>query len=397
MDNKRKQLIILIKCCICMGCSFGVITNCLGIFFTPIATQLGVGRGDVALMSTIMSLSSAAAIQIIARMLNRKFPINILMGAGAILAIASVFVMSIAKSIIVFYVCGALLGIGYSCYANLPVSILLRSWYGEKNASKLGIAMAFSGLCAAIANPIMGRFISSGGYQSGFRVMAIILVVLSLPATFTMKLKEEEPKEGSAASGKDNKIVTGTVIAASTMILLVLNAVSVSTETGMNSHFSSAAISFGYTLAFSATVASFQNIFNSVWKLLYGFFIDKIGLVKSTVLYLGINMAGSALILGLNNVPAAFLAGVSMYATAFGISTVGCTIMLQKIAKERYAEVYATMNLVQTLGYAFFTWAYGSISDKAGNYLPCLIIAIAASACCAVIFNLLERRIPKEA
>jgi MFS family permease len=397
MNDKKKQFLILVRCCICMGCSFGIITNCLGIFFSPIAAQLGVGRGDVALMSTIMSLSSAAAIQVIAKLLNRRFPINILMGAGAVLAIASVVIMSMAKSIMVFYVCGALLGIGYSCYANLPVSILLRSWYGEKNASKLGIAMAFSGLCAAIANPIMGRFISTGGFESGFRVMAIMLIVLSLPATFTMKLKEEPAAEGTAASGKDGKAVTGTVIAASTMLLLVLNAAAISTETGMNSHFSSAAISLGYTLAFSATVASFQNVFNSVWKLLYGFFIEKIGLVKSTVLYLCINMAGSALILGLNKVPAAFIAGVSMYATAFGISTVGCTIMLQKIAKERYAEVYATMNLVQTLGYAFFTWAYGSISDKAGNYLPCLIIAIAASACCAVVFTMLGRKAEKTA
>ncbi len=395
-DESKNQLLTLIRCCLSIGCCFGIITNCIGLFFSPMAEALGVGRGSVALISTMMSLSSAIAIQVIARLLNRRIPINILMGTGAVISIVGIFILSTAKTLPMLYICGILIGTGYTCYANLPVSMLLRSWYGEKNASKLGIAMAFSGVVAALMNPVLGRLITSSGYQSAFRVMAVILAVISLPATFTAKLRET-PSAGSAGAGKQEKAVDAPLVAASTMAILIANSIAVSMQTGLNTHFSSYAVSLAYPLAFGATVVSFQNIFNSVWKLLYGFVIEKAGIIKGTIFYLAISFTGSILLVTLHGYRGAILAGVSLYATVFGISTVGCTVLTQKIAGDRYAEIYAKMSLVQAIFYALFTWVYGSLSDAAGNYIPCICIAMTATACCAMFFFLLGKRIPKEA
>ncbi|MBR0130019.1 MAG: MFS transporter [Firmicutes bacterium] len=392
MNSNTRRLVALIQCCICIGCSTGLINNCLGLFYTPIANDLAIGRGDIALMSTLMSLSSAFFIQIAARLI-RKLPISAITSFGASVSALSCLILSFADKLPVFYFCGVLFGLGASFFSALPVSITLRSWYGEKNASKLGLAMAFSGLVAAVMNPILGKIISGGGYQSGFRIMAIIIVMVALPCTLTMKLGDESTEKASTKSGSGT---TDTVIAASTMLLMMLTCATIPIQTGMNSHFSAYSVSLGYTLAFGATVVSFQSIFNSAWKLVFGFIADHLGVIKASILYASMTITGCILLLMFTGIPAAIIIGVSLFATVFSISTVGVPALLQRVAKERYAEVYAKTTIIQTVGYALFTWLYGSISDKAGNYLPCLIIVIAASVCCALLFAVLGRRIQKD-
>lgn len=44
MKNK-KQLFVLVVCCCIVAASIGMLTNSAGVFFTPIAEDLGVGKG----------------------------------------------------------------------------------------------------------------------------------------------------------------------------------------------------------------------------------------------------------------------------------------------------------------------------------------------------------------
>ena len=152
----------------------------------------------------------------------------------------------------------------------------------------------------------------------------------------------------------------------------------------MNTHFSSYAVTLGYTLGFGATVVSFQSIFNSVWKLVYGVLADRIGAVKSCVIYLILTIVSCILLIVLTKLPAGIIVGVSIFPMAFSVSTVGMPTIIQEVSKERFAEVFATANMVQSIGYALFTSIYGMISDAAGVYLPCLILVIVCATICGV-------------
>jgi len=380
-ELSKKQMSILIKCCILVGCSIGLISNCIGIFYTPIAESLGTGRGQVAVISTIISLSSAFAGQGVARLIKKK-PINIVMCIGVIMTSVGILLLSYVRKLPYFYILAAVIGIGDICFKNLTVSIVLRSWFGGRSASKLGIAMAFTGIAAAVMNPILGRIISSAGYQTAFRLLAVMIAALSLPAAYTTHLNENE--EDAPVKGKDGQTVRKgrTQIPVFVMAMLCMMPLCIAGATGMNTHFSSYAVTLGYSLSFGATVVSFQSIFNSVWKIVYGILADRVGAVKSCLIYLGITIAACLMLMTLTKIPAGIIAAVCLYPAAFSVSTVGMPTIVQNVAKERYGEVFATVNMLQTIGYATFTSLYGVISDRAGAYLPCLMIVIVCAVLC---------------
>ncbi len=377
-----KQFWILVKCCICIGCSVGLISNCIGIFYTPMSQALGTGRGQIAVISTIISMSAGFFGQVAARLV-KKYRMNIVMSLGVLLTVAGFFVLSLSEKLPVLYAMAVFIGIGDICFKNLTVAIVLRSWFGNRSASKLGIAMAFSGVTAAVMNPVLSRVIEAFGYSTGFRVLALTLAVLALPAAYTIRMNDEEEGQAKLSAGGGEKSdapaagVQKTVIPMATLVLLsIVFPVAIAGTTGMNSHFSSYAVTLGYSLSFGATVVSFQSIFNSVWKLVYGMLADRIGVVRSCMIYMGLVLVSCVMLLTLTSVPAGIILGVCLFPCAFSVSTVGIPTLVQTIAKERYAEVYATVNMFHIIFYSIYTSVYGTVSDHAGSYFPCIILVL---------------------
>ncbi|MBR0130205.1 MAG: MFS transporter [Firmicutes bacterium] len=388
-DLKKKQLTILIKCCICIGCSIGMVSNCIGLFYTPIAQALGTGRGQIAAISTIISLSSAFSAQIVARLI-KKIPINLVMGCGSTIVVLGFIALSFARQLPVFYVIAVFMGAGDICFKSLTISMVLRSWYGEKSGSKLGIAMALSGIVAAIMNPILGRVIEAYGYAMAFRLLALLIGVLAIPTCFSIRLNESD--QNAYAAKKKSETAEKTVVPFIILAILTTLPVAISGATGMNTHFSSFAISLGYTLSFGATLVSFQSIFNSVWKLVFGFIADRLGYVRTSVGYLAMNIAACLIMVFFSGSKIAIIAGTCIYAAAFSLNTVGLPILIQGVAKERFAEVFANATMVQTIFYALFTTLFGTISDKAGSYIPCLLMVIVFSAIGMVMFAIVGKK-----
>ena len=388
MDQNKEKMLILLRCCLCIGGVVGMISNCIGIYYTPIAQSLGVGRGDVALMVTLTSLSTAFFGPVFVRLI-RRFRINLVMSFGVLLGVGAYLLMSVAGTIYLFYVAGVIIGISASCFATLPVSLILKDWYKEKNGSMLGIAMAFSGAFAAILNPVLGKIITNFGYQTGFRVMALLLAVICLPCTATMKLLDPQ----SVQSPKKKAKSEGTaVIPVISIVLLYITAMCFYGQNGMNSHVSALAVATGYTLQFSAMAVSIQNIANMMFKLGFGFLSDRVGATRAASLYLLIGLSGTVCMAFFRSVPRLMLMGPALYAANFSVSTVGSSVLAQKVAKDRYADVYSRQTILTTSSYALMTTIYGMLFDRSGSYQPGLIVVICLSVTGLVLLNILDRK-----
>ena len=144
----------------------------------------------------------------------------------------------------------------------------------------------------------------------------------------------------------------------------------------MNSPFSALAVSVGYPLTFGATVVSFQSMFNSIWKLIFGFIVDKIGPAKACNIFNIIGFTGVVILLFGSSVPALVILGVSMYACNFSPSTVGIPTLMMKAAGKDYMDYFSKQNMVQTIAYALGTTMYGALSDVTGGYRVPLIIVL---------------------
>jgi MFS family permease len=394
MNEKTKLLLVQLRCCLLLGGGIGLLSNCIGLFYTPISQELGVGRGSVALMVTLQSLASAFFSPVFAKLV-KKIKIQHLMSAGVILSSLAVFVMSMAKSIYVFYVCGILAGIGVTNFSALPVSMILRSWFGEKSGSRLGIAQAFTGLCAAIFNPVLGRIITGSDYHKAFVFMMAGLFILCMPCAVTLRMKDEPAaaakpteKESAKAKAARDSVMTSALFAT-----FLLCGFCITTQNGMNSHFSALAVSVGFPLTFGATVVSFQSIFNSTWKLIFGFVLDKLGPVRACNIFNCIGFTGvMILLLGSRN-PILLIIGVSMYACNFSVSTVGIPTLMMEAAGKNYIDYYSKQNMVQTVAYAFGTTMYGTLSDITGGYTVPLIVVEVMTVSAFLLLRRIGRKI----
>ena len=316
--------------------------------------------------------------------------LNHLMGSGIVLCMISYVLMSFAGSVWMLYLCGLLSGVGMCCFAALPVTMILRDWYGDRNGAAVGAALAFSGVFGAVMNPVLSRIISGMSYQMSLRLMALFLGAVVLPCALTIRMKNEsreEVKTDLPGYGPVSPKVPLPII-----VVLYSTCVCYCMLCGMNQHLSALAVSHGYSLDASATVLTAAMIGNIIFKLIYGFVSDRVNPIYVSVAWTAIGTVGTVLILLFAANGALIRTGALLYGAFFSLSTVAMTMLVQFVAKDRYAEVYSRMVIFTSMAYALSVSLYGMAYDFMGSYTPALIMVLGVAALSVVLALTLKRK-----
>lgn len=178
---KRKEYIwILMIACGLAASSLGICSNSVGVFYAAVSEDLGVLRGTFAFHATL-SLMSTAVVALWVPWLSKRFPFKPIMIAGILLSAGATALMSVARSIGMFYVLGVLRGVGVGLYSTVPITMLVNQWFQKKNGTAIGMALSFSGLSGAICSPVLSTVIASSGWEIAYLVMSGLVLVFSLP------------------------------------------------------------------------------------------------------------------------------------------------------------------------------------------------------------------------
>ena len=123
---------------------------------------------------------------------------------GFITLIISILCYAYADTLIVFYIGGALLGIGLAFTTTAMVSFVIRNWVTTNTGSVLGFVLAANGLGGALAAQIVTPIIASGvyGYRNAYKLVALILAVVG---TLAVVFLREKPKGSTAANPPKQK------------------------------------------------------------------------------------------------------------------------------------------------------------------------------------------------
>ena len=94
--------------------------------------------------------------------------------------IGSMILYAVAESLVVFYVGGILLGLGFSWTGTAMIGYVVNVWCKEHKGTIMGLILASNGIGAAIAMQIVSPVINSSpvGYKSAYWLITIILSVL---------------------------------------------------------------------------------------------------------------------------------------------------------------------------------------------------------------------------
>ncbi len=364
MSEKTK---IFLRCCICMAASIGIGINCLGIFFQPVSQSLSLAIGDVSVMATLLSLGTAFFAPVFSRLIER-FPIGRVMAVGSLVTALSYIALSQAQNKWILYIAGTLIGVGSCCVGVLPVTILLREWYGEKNGKAIGTAMAFSGVAGAIMNPVLSACITSLGWRTTFLILAGIFAFIALPAGLGMQRRKVEIKTSTQELAKYH-------IPRLSFIMLVVAVITFQCSSGLNSHISSLGVESGYSLQFGALMVSCAMISNVLMKLLEGFLSDRYNALTACFIMIVTGALGMVLLL-FSSSGIMLLLGSFCFGAFCANSTVGVSLISQYVARNAYLDIYSGMILIGNLSYALSVSAYGFIHDVYSSYTPILVVLI---------------------
>lgn len=374
-----KNVIVVIRCCLCFGCAIGLVNNTLGLFTNAISSSMDVSVGNASLIITLENLAVAFFTPLLSRFL-RIFKLNKLMSAGVIIACLGLILMT-AGNLLVMYVAAVIAGIGIVMFSTVPVSYAIMTWFGQNNGLPTGITMGASGLLGAVANVILSDLILDFGWRKAMLIEAVVLFLLAFPSALGIK------KGNAVISGK--KVESSeTQVNMKCVVALFIATVLMSFCGAVVSHMSLIGTGNGFSLSFAALMVSAAMISNIISKVATGYVADHLSPSYACIIALVATIFGTVLLLiGKNHAMA--LIGAFLFGCITSTFTVGTSSLTVAIAPEKYAQLYSRVSMTVSLVYAVGAWIIGVIRDTAGSYNAVLMFALIAEIggvlCCLAI------------
>lgn len=382
----KKHWLVFVSVAMMMGASLGLLTNGNGVFYVPMAEDLGLYIGTISLHNTFKSFATAFAA------LTVPYAVK-LMGLKASLAIGAVFgvvgtiMMSFISNELMIYILGVVRGFGTAYLSLVPMAMILNLWFDKHNGLVFGLASGASGVMGALSAPILTMAINSMGWRMAFVLKAGMILILALPVIL-LPFKLDPRDEGllpygfeEAKASKDPQNKTVTAISAGTAVLVALIFISFLNTfvMYMNSHFPAFGQSVGLLPQTASLMLSGAMVGNLVWKAVYGFLSDRIGAVNSALVMVTVNFIALILMIFSNHAWVLILASF-LFGGAFAISGVALAVLCRHFyGPLKGGEVYSRVNFFASFGGAFGVAAAGFIYDFSGSYVPAFILASAFS------------------
>ena len=338
-------------------------------FQAVVPEQLGVDTATWALYITVLYLAEAFSAPFIGKLLA-KTDIRIVLSVSALLVGLGFILISIVKTLWIFYVAGLMMGLGEVGLLWLAVPTLCNKWFNKNSGTIIGACMAFTGIGGAIWLQVFNALNASGmDIWTIYMIWGIAALVTSLP--FTLLCIRSTPEEcgclpygaPQTASGKPAGLDAGKAMKSVAFYAVFLLAGIINLLTIVAQQFPKYTKSLddgtGTMLAVGVTMATVMMASQAVCKLALGVCADKnskvsflaacaTGIIGVLLVWFG---TGSTMVL---------YAGAAVYGFFFASCVVLVPILVRQLFGQReYPEIYSRVsmfvNIVGAIGAPF--WA----------------------------------------
>ena len=373
-----------------VGACFAMIMVCLGfcsssksLYLKAMTEALSLERSLFSVNDSIRYVATALVNLFFGSLVLRVGPRKMIAG-GFVCLMASMMIDAVAESLPMFYLGGALLGIGQSWTSTTIVGYVVGLWCRENKGTIMGAVLAANGIGTAITTQVIRPIINAStfGYRTAYHITTVILLVVGLLVVLLFKDRPEEP---SAAPSGNKKTRGGgwqglTLEACLKkpyfyMILLCVffTGVVIQSTAGIYvAHMEDVGIDGN----FITTVATVYALCITATKFLTGVLYDRLGL-RVTLLICNIASAVAMVLLAALTPELSWLAMV--FGIAFAIGVPLETIMLPLITADMFgdrdsARILGILVSAGTAGYAVGTPVVNLFYDQQGTYQTVLLL-----------------------
>ena len=333
MRIPRTHLLVLVAMCCLVAASVGLLSNVQGIFFDPVASELGVLKGQVSLTLTIVSICGGLAGMLTPRFINTK-RIRLLVIVLAAVVGLSTAGFSLCRDIVAMYVLSVIRGFAGGLLGMVFATTILNNWFQSNIGLATSIAIGCSGISGSAFSLIVSDVVQQSGWRTGYLFVAVLYVILVLPTVFFL------PSSTPAACG-----------------LVPFGTPAMHVPAGVSSHVEKEA--------------------GPVNPLLFGLLVA-FAILAHGPAALSQHLPGMADSFGLGA-----SVGATMLAASMITNTVGITMSTRELfGQENYAKIYPRAAFAGSLSYAAFASIIGFMYDFTGGYqlALCMVIMMTLAA-----------------
>lgn len=376
---KKSNLMVLIVCCLIVASSVGILVNVAGVFFTPVAEELGVGKGSVSMTLTVSNLAFAVGGLFTVRFIHERNFKKMILLLSMIYGV-STFAMGLCSSIYLMYVLSLLRGFTAGMASFVLVTILINNHFEKNNGLATSIALGCSGLAAALLSPIFTALIENIGWRNTYYIAGILAFVLYLPCLLLPIKMNNKIKENTVVNEEVKKEEVSHTTNNSAFIVMSVFAFMIVSVTALSQHFPSMAID----AETGALMVSVCMICNTGSKIVMGALADRFGVEKPTYVFGLCTLIGLVMLVTIDNSLAQLLSA-GLIGMVYAIGAVSVVLLSRKVFGDAYNTYYPKVSLVGTVSSAIFSTVVGYIYDIFNSYTPAVwmvfVFAIIALGC----------------
>lgn len=301
MKKKYYAFVQLAAATLLSAAGAGLLSYVSGSFIKPISEAFEASRAGFSGSITVTTVAAMIFLPIMGRVFKKHRLKSIVLPA-CITAIVMLICSSMVNEMWMFYPLAAVNGVCQCCISAMPIVILTSNWFAKKKGLVSSIAFSGGGLMSMLFSPMLNHVIESAGWQAGYRVLAIVFAVITIP-TLLFVVKESPAEVGMLPYGieqnNDSKQpaelpqATGYLFSqavktrgfwmyCAAIFLIAL------TSRGAQQHLISFWSDAGYTYTFSAMLYSITMGTGIVGKIVLGEAYDRLGIKKAGGLICGV-------------------------------------------------------------------------------------------------------------
>lgn len=394
---RGKYLLVLLAMSGLVSSSLGIMSNAGGIFFTPMAAELGQPTAAVNLTLTISNLAFAVGGIFSVKWVKPKnyHPAVIIF---SLLFATFTALLAACRDMPSLYLFSAVRGFSAGLVGTVLATTVLGSWFLSDTGFITSLALGSSGLTGALFNPLLEAVIRSAGWRTAYLASAGIILLLNLPAMlcpigFLPEDSGMEPLGRPAAreESKNRPIREKAAPGPAVMMMTVLAFSLISFVTCVPQLFKPIAGTYGLGET-GIVMMSVVLAVNTAGKFLLGLMTDRIGVRFSFLIY-GLIVAAGMLLLLLIRLSGALLLSAAMIGLSYSLPTVGAVMICRELfSPGQYGEIYPKVNLGVSVANAVGYPLLGAFFDRAGNYDGALtmtfFVVLSSIACVFMIYSL---------
>ena len=369
----------------------GTIVYSYSVIAIPLGAEFQASRTAMMLGITAMSLASALISPLLGRALDRHSIRLIMVTAALALPLGFLllsFVTAMWQVPVIYASCMAMATL---ILGPLAASTLLARWFKSKLGLVMGIAAVGTSVGGFLFPPLIEWMIGAFEWRMAFRLLALLIVVLMLPATLLVVNRPED--KSLRAYGSDDaaplaaNLAANPVTSPSPSLLKSRNfwlvAIVVSglfaVYTALLSNLVPFAMGAGVSKEQGALLISIIAACGVAGKLAFGFIADRIDLRVGLAVAILLLITGLVFFLG-EGLTMLVAGSVATGLAAGGMLPVWGAILAWLFGAENYGRVMGQMNPVIVPMYLIAPILAGAIYDKTGNYNAAFMLFIGVLA-----------------